>query len=214
MATLSNACHDKPLRAIVTAAHKPRDVLELELKKHQKLLLLEPKGDWWYIARLRNGKEGWVPSKHIRILPQLDKYMVGKLFLEWHDKKEDAFGDGNLKVGTEKAQDGKRDEKLGKETFPFPPPEVDVCDKVTCKLRKAERGLGVCVHDMEMFLKAGFGEVYGAKCLWVESLNWHPDHVGRKCKGDWMGEGKKVAGEMYVILGELIEKARKEGGGE
>jgi len=85
---------------------------------------------------------------------------------------------------------------------------------VVCKLRKLEKGLGACVHDMEMFLKAGFGEVYGAKCLWVESLAWHPDRVGRKCRAEWMNEGKKVAAEMYVIFGELIEEARKKEGGK
>jgi hypothetical protein len=217
MADLSAATYTTPLRAVVILPYKPRDILELELKKNQKLDLLEPKREWWYIARFRNGQQGWVPAKHIRILPQLDDYILGKLFLEWYEKKEVAFGEEKkVEMDSEEAQAPgmRRGEKLGKETFPFPPPEIDVCVKVVCKIRKRDKGLGACVHDMERFLKAGFGDVYGAKCLWVESLVWHPDRVGRRCKAEFMSEGNKAAAEMYVILGELIEEARKKEGGE
>jgi hypothetical protein len=210
METLSDAAYSIPLRAIVTKSHKPRDILELKLKKGKKLLLLEPKGEWWYIARLQNDKEGWVPAKHIRILPQLDKHTTKKLFLEWYEKKERALG--NLQRGMELPHGEVRIYKLDGRTFPFPPTEINVCDMVTCKFRKQEKGLGACVHDMETFFKAGLGEVYGAKSLWAESLIWHPDRIERRYQADWLEEGKKVGGEMYVILGELIAEARKKEG--
>lgn len=215
MADLSAAAYAIPLRAVVTTSHKPRDNLELELKKGQRLLLLEQKGDWWYIAfHPKSKKQGWVPAKHLRILPQLDDYTLGKLFLNWYEKKERAFG-GEKKSGMESiTEESVRREMLCKETFPFLPLGIDVCDKVVCKMRKMEKGLGVCVHDVEAFLKAGVGELYGSKFLWVESLQWHPDRAGRKCKVDFMVEGKKVASEMYVILQELTAQARKKEGGE
>lgn len=210
-AELSEAAYAIPIRAIVTEAHKPRDILELEVKRSAKLLLLEPKGEWWYVAcHIKSGKEGWVPAKHIRILPQLDTYTISKLFLDWYDKKEMAFGDGS-KVGLleEGGAAEVRRERVSRETFPSPPPEIDVCDKLVCKIRKLEKGLGVCVHDMEAFLKAGVGELYGAKFLWKENLQWHPDNVGRKCRDDFAGEARKLASEMYVIFQELITEAKK-----
>lgn len=210
METLSDPAYSIPLRAVVTRSHKPRDILELKLEKGKRLLLLEPKGEWWYIGRLQNGKEGWVPAKHIRILPQLDRHTTEKLFLEWYEKKEKALG--NLQRGMKLPNGGLRIDKFDGRTFPFPPTEINVCDMVTCKFRKQEKGLGACVHDMEMFMKAGFGKVYGAKSLWAESLNWHPDRIERMCQADWLDEGKKVAGEMYVVLGELIAAARKKEG--
>lgn len=212
-AELSDAAYAIPIKAVVTDSHKPRDILELEVKRGAKLLLLEPKGDWWYVARhIKSGKEGWVPAKHIRILPQLDTYMVSKLFLDWYDKKEMAFGDGSKAGLAEEGAAEMRRERVNRETFPFPQPEIDVCDKIVCKFRKAEKGLGVCVHDMEAFLRAGAGELYGAKFLWKESLQWHPDGVGRKCRSDFVGEARKLVSEMYVIFQELIAEARKKEG--
>ncbi|QDS68959.1 hypothetical protein FKW77_008779 [Venturia effusa] len=214
-AELSEAAYATPLKALVTEPHKPRDILELEVKRGAKLLLLEPKGEWWYVARhIKSGKEGWVPAKHIRILPQLDSYTMSKLFLEWYDKKEVAFGDGSKARLLGEGVEGVKRERVNRDTFPLPPPEVDVCDKVVCKMRKLEKGLGVCAHDMEAFLKAGVGELYGAKFLWKESLQWHPDNVGRKCRNDFVDEARKLVSEMYVIFQELIAQAREKDGEE
>lgn len=216
MATeLSDAAYAIPLKAVVTIHHKPRDILELEVKKGAKLLLLEPKGEWWYLARhIKTGKEGWVPAQHIRILPQLDTYTVSKLFLDWYERKEIAFGDGSKAGFWEEGAAKMRRQRVNRDTFPFPPPEVDVCDKIVCKIRKVEKGLGVCVHDMEAFLKVGVDELYGAKFLWKESLQWHPDSVGRKCRTNFVGEARKLVSEMYVIFQELIAEARKKEGEE
>jgi hypothetical protein len=132
--------------------------------------------------------------------------------LEWYEKKEKALC--NLQRGTELPDGGVRIDKLDGRTFPFPPTEINVCDMVTCKFRKLEKGLEACVHDMEMFLKVGFGKVHGAKSLCAESLNWHPDRIERLCQTDWLEEGKKVGGEMYVIFRELIAEAGKKEGVE
>ena len=51
-----------PLPATATHQYHPRDILELPLKYNQRLHILEAKGDWWYIARSMDGKEGWVLS--------------------------------------------------------------------------------------------------------------------------------------------------------
>jgi hypothetical protein len=45
---------------VVTHQRAPRDVLELPLKWNQRLHVLEAQGEWWYIARTMDGKEGWV----------------------------------------------------------------------------------------------------------------------------------------------------------
>jgi hypothetical protein len=220
MASTPSGPFPEPLRAVVTIPHKPRDVLELEIKRGQRLLLVEQKGDWWYIARIiQNGKEGWVPAKHLRILEPSKLVNLPKLFIEWWEQKEAAFGNQHLAVpapskskADNKGKPAHR-EKLTKDTFPFPPFEITFCKLIPCQSRKIERGLGVCVHEVERFLKAGLGEdLYGAKWLWGESLHWHPDRIGRKCKDGWKKDGEKAAGEMFVILSELIQVEREREG--
>lgn len=78
-----------------------------------------------------------------------------------------------------------------------------------------EKGLGACAHDMERFLRAGLGEnIYCAKWLRRESLNWHPDRIGKRCEQGWKREGEHIAGEMFVILTDLIDKQREREGGK
>jgi len=51
--------------------------------------------------------------------------------------------------------------------------------------------------------------VYSAKWLRGESLKWHPDRLGQRCESAWRKEGEQVAGEMFMIFGELIERERE-----
>jgi hypothetical protein len=54
----------RPLPAIATHQYTPRDLLELPLKYNQRVLILEAKGEWWFVCREvgREGKDGWVST--------------------------------------------------------------------------------------------------------------------------------------------------------
>jgi hypothetical protein len=46
--------------AIASHAYSKRDDFELNLQLHQRLHIIEAKGEWWYVARTMDGTEGWV----------------------------------------------------------------------------------------------------------------------------------------------------------
>jgi hypothetical protein len=47
-----------------------------------------------------------------------------------------------------------RNERLDKHTFPWLPPEVCACEELSCLIRKREKELGACIHDVETLLKS------------------------------------------------------------
>jgi hypothetical protein len=190
-----------PVRAHSTTDYRPRDRLELPLSKNQKLEIVDVKSEHWYIARTTNLEEGWVPAAYIKLHSPIEDMDIPGLFRGWEDKVRIAFGgkkeydaDGNVKEYR----------RVVYKTFPWLPNEVLVCERTICKLRKEEKELGACVHDVEMLLR-GVGDEYSAKWLFKESLRWHPDRFGRKCNPSWRDEGTKIASEMFIILQELID---------
>ncbi|KAH6612058.1 hypothetical protein C7974DRAFT_90569 [Boeremia exigua] len=94
----------------------------------------------------------------------------------------------------------------------FPPlPRLPTpCTLLPCAATKAEpAGLRACKHDVETLLR-GSG-LYSYEWLRQERLRWHPDRFGRLCEVGWREEGRRVGGEMFKILGGLMEEFEKEG---
>lgn len=101
-------------------------------------------------------------------------------------------------------------------SFPFPPPLPDPCNLPACILLKSDTAttLNACTHDIATLLRAS--EQYSYEWLRQERIRWHPDRFGRLCGEEWREEGCRLAGEMFVVLGVLmdqIEKEEAEGGG-
>jgi predicted nuclease with TOPRIM domain len=194
-----------PVRAHATRNWKPRDILELPLTKNQQLKIVEVKSEHWYIARTTELDQGWVPAAMIKLHATIDSMDITGLYKDWKQKLDIAFGDKQAfdENGNEKTR-----QKMSEKSFPWLSPEVTACEEMSCMLRKNEKRLGACVHDVEKLLH-GAGEVYCAKWLWKEKLKWHPDRFAKKCAKSWKKEGMEVASEMFIVLGELIDKVRE-----
>jgi hypothetical protein len=168
--------------------------------------ILEVKSEWWYIVELAGSRtRGWVPSQYIRIpKPVISIEDTQTLFRAWREKVAVAMGE---KAGLDKHGNVIPHRKVTLATFPNIPVEFLTCVKTACANRKSEKPLGACEHEVEALLK-GAGEKYCAKWLWRESLMWHPDQFTRKCHDVFREGGAAMGGEMFVILGKLMEKER------
>jgi len=89
--------------------------------------------------------------------------------------------------------------------FPHLPVDICTCDIQVCGLRKVDKLLLACRHDVEKLLKAS-GQ-YSLAWLRTERLAWHPDRFGRKCSPEYKDLLLKKATEMYTIFEELIVDA-------
>lgn len=97
-------------------------------------------------------------------------------------------------------------------SFPYLPATITICALTACALLKAEQdSIHACQHDVERFLRAS--GLYSYEWLRQERLRWHPDRFGRLCEERWRETGEKMAGEMFKLLGVLIEemKGKREG---
>ena len=126
-----------------------------------------------------------------------------KTYLDWSKRVTEAFAP----PATQNSSETKK--KIDKRTFPYPPPEVCACEESSCWLRKQEKPLGACIHDVEMLLKGVGEETYGAGWLWRMSLGWHPDRFAKKFKEEFCEEGVSVVGEMFSIITELSLRERE-----
>jgi hypothetical protein len=194
-----------PVRAHSTTNWKPRDILELRLTKNQQLKIVEVKSEHWYIARTTESEEGWVPAAMIKLHAPIESMDIAGIYRIWKEKVDIAFG---AKPVFDENGDQKKSPRMTEKTFPWLPPEMTACEKMSCKLRKKEKPLGACVHDVEMLLQ-GVGDEYCAKWLWREKLKWHPDQFAKKCGMSWKEEGMEVACEMFIVMEELIEKEKE-----
>lgn len=89
-------------------------------------------------------------------------------------------------------------------TFPPLPAPYPHCTIPACVLLKATpTTLNTCTHDVETLLR-GSGQ-YSYEFLRQERIRWHPDRFGRLCAEGWRKEGCKLAGEMFKILGGLMD---------
>ena len=66
----------KPVPAVITKRHKPRDDLDLDLYPHEHVTVLEMKSEWWAIGRKRNGQEGWVHLPSSASSPSHNSHLV------------------------------------------------------------------------------------------------------------------------------------------
>jgi hypothetical protein len=95
-------------------------------------------------------------------------------------------------------------------TFPYLPSTVTTCALTACTIIKSEPdSIRACQHDVQKLLRAS--GLYSYEWLRQERLRWHPDRFGRLCEEGWRETGKKMAGEMFAVMGALIEdvKARE-----
>jgi hypothetical protein len=58
----------------------------------------------------------------------------------WLAKANEAF---------RRPEPGESKPKIDDRSFPWLPPEVCACEEAGCWLRKQEKGLGACAHDVE-----------------------------------------------------------------
>jgi hypothetical protein len=141
-----------------------------------------------------------VPSSYIKLLESPQALDMRKTFHTWTTKLNEAF---------RAPAKGEKKDKLTRLTFPWLPPEVCACELPSCWLRKQDRPLGACIHDVEVLLK-GAGDKYEASWLWKMSLGWHPDRFVKKFKESFKEEGMLAVGEMFGILTEMANKEREE----
>ena len=97
-------------------------------------------------------------------------------------------------------------------TFPSLPAPLTICAIPVCVIYKASPGsLRACKHDVERFFRAS--GLYGYEWLRQERIRWHPDRFGRLCEEGYREEGRRVAEEMFKVLGVLIEEVGAAGAG-
>ena len=90
-------------------------------------------------------------------------------------------------------------------SFPYLPSTITTCVLTACTVLKSEpESIKACQHDVERLLRAS--GLYSYEWLRQERLRWHPDRFGRLCDEAWREAGKKMAGEMFKLLGVLIEE--------
>ncbi|KAF2731637.1 hypothetical protein EJ04DRAFT_363547 [Polyplosphaeria fusca] len=112
----------------------------------------------------------------------------------------------NSKPGIPLVVNGGANAKLLR-TFPYLPPAITTCMLQSCAAPKADPfGLRACKHDVERLLRAS--GLYSFEWLRQERLRWHPDRFGRLCAEEWREAGKKLAEEMFKIVGSLINELK------
>jgi hypothetical protein len=92
--------------------------------------------------------------------------------------------------------------------FPHPPPPKPPCLLTPCILLKSDpASLPVCKHDVERLLRAS--GLYSFEWLRQERIRWHPDRFGRLCEEAWREEGRRLAGQMFVMIDILMGEVRR-----
>jgi len=87
--------------------------------------------------------------------------------------------------------------------FPYVPAAVRVCKQQVCELAKSDStGVKACKHDVERLLRASGS--YSYEWLRQERIRWHPDRFAPLCQPEWRDTGRKLAEEMFKIIGSLM----------
>lgn len=183
--------YSRPIRALnkpCKAKHggtATKDKRELPLRKGEYLTILFEMSQFWYIARNKEGRQGWVHSTWVTIVEE-EPPGPEKLYLAWKAKCDAAFAKGNISA------------------FPELPKAISFCQAVSCtSLKAGPGGLGVCQHDVALLLR-GSGK-YSYKFLKMERNSWHPDKFGQRCALANREELKKKSEQLFVIYGLLME---------
>jgi methylenetetrahydrofolate dehydrogenase (NADP+)/methenyltetrahydrofolate cyclohydrolase/formyltetrahydrofolate synthetase len=166
---------------------RPRnDEWELELKKGQKIKVLQDRGRDWLVVADTKGKIGFT---HRSWLDFSGRQLRLNPLAAWNRFAEDA---------SKIVQYGNLSE------FPQLKKYMDTCTKAECMaVKENASSLGICAHDLRVLLEGSGCYAYE----WVKNGRnmWHPDRFARHCMPEHAERLKVKAQELFVLYGTLME---------
>lgn len=171
--------------------HGPtQDKWELNLKKGQRVKVLESVNRDWHIVADQKGRKGYAHSS----------------WLDFTDLRLHRAPEDSKTAWCRYSDDVKKMLKSGPiSNFISMTDYVDVCTKSGCKLTKEDQSLlGICAHDLGVLL-IGSG-CYGLEWIKERRNIWHPDRFARFCVPELAGPLKIKAQQLFVLHGILMEK--------
>lgn len=167
-----------------TGRSHARDAWELDLKKGERVKVLEEKGKDWFIVQDMRGVKGyahgtWLDFKELRA----------------HVDPREAYARWTA--------DTERWLQLGAvRTFLRLSNYMDACAKDICKPLKQE-GVGICAHDLHELLRGS--SQYSLEFLKAQRNRYHPDKFARYCHPEHKEELKTKAQAFFVLFGVLMD---------
>jgi hypothetical protein len=160
------------------------DSWELDLKKGQRVKVLEEKGRDWFIVQDMHGLMGYAHGSRLDFME-----------LRAHVNPQEAYA--RWVVDTERWL------QLGAvRTFLRLSSYMDACTRNMCKPLKRE-AVGVCAHDLQELLR-GSGQ-YSMEFLKTQRNRYHPDKFARYCHPEHKDELKTHAEALFVLFGVLMD---------
>ena len=162
-----------------------RDTWELDLKKGERVKVLDDRGKDWFLVENSHGIKGYAHGSWLDFRELRAHIDPREAYTRWT-----ADTDKWLQLGAVR-------------TFLSPTSYMNACTKDTCQPLKHE-GVGVCVHDLHELLR-GSGQ-YSLDFLRAQRNRYHPDKFARFCHPDYKEELKTKAEGLFVLFGVLMDR--------
>ncbi|KAJ4299418.1 hypothetical protein N0V90_004663 [Kalmusia sp. IMI 367209] len=162
------------------------DSWELDLKKGERIKVLQDMGKDWFLAEKQSGLIGWVPGAWLDFKEMKPHVDPREAYARFKTDIEKLF-----KVGTLRS-------------FPSLSKYMNACGKEACKpLKQDKDSLGVCIHDLHELMR-GSG-CYSSETLRGERNKWHPDKFARFCHPEHRDGLRERAQTLFVLFGVLMD---------
>jgi hypothetical protein len=163
-----------------------QDSWELELRQGDKVKVFRDMGHDWYVAMDRKGSKGWVHGSWLNFGNRMVHANAKDAYKEFREYVEKMLISGQLRA------------------FPLMSSYIDACIRPGCRsLKEDPARLGICVHDLAILLEGAGAPSYD----WLKAGRnvWHPDRFARFCRPAHADCLKRLAEQMFVMYGELME---------
>ncbi|KAF2832349.1 FTHFS-domain-containing protein [Ophiobolus disseminans] len=169
--------------------HAREEGWELELKKGQRVRVVQEMGNNWFVVVGKKSVKGWV---HGSWLDFSDGRSHEPPKAAWY-----RFLADNIEM--------MKSAPIKK--FPAMADYVDVCTRAGCMPVKGDgSSLGICAHDLQALLR-GSG-CYSVEWLKKERTIWHPDKFGRFCAPELAEQLKLRAQQLFVLAPATVNATR------
>lgn len=166
--------------------HEREDDWELELKKGQRVRVIQEMARHWYVVVGVKGIKGWAHGSWLN-------------FSDFHPREHPKSAWDRFSVDVAKMMGS-----LPVKEFLSMADYVDACSNAGCMSVKSERfSLGICVHDLEALLSGCSN--YSPAFVKSWRNQWHPDRFAQSCAPEHVEGLKAKAQLLFVLAGVVME---------